>query len=279
MFKGRVDRLISLLVIVGAVALIVLHGIWPSTFLVDFVTIILLVVILLSPYAPLVRRIKFGGFEAEIGKDQVEKLEKQAKPTTGEPKGLTGTKASRKEHQLSELAESEPLSAIADLGSDIEWKLHQILELSPLPEEDKGAGRRLTLRRLSAFLNRNRIVDDRLESALLTFADIRNKAAHGSSIDVGDAARVVASGLSLLRELDTVAYQFLIPQEVLTISHQEEQESREARYKVTTIVPYVPQPERRTYMMNMEQLDTFLEGYEEYGEYVISIERLQKEHS
>lgn len=277
MFSDRLSRL-SLYVVIGAAAiLVVVHGLSPDSFRVDYVTVLLLVIILFAPFAPLVRRIKLGEFEAEIDKAEVDALVQQAKPAQEETVELTSKKISRKEEEhLIELAESEPASALADLGTNIEWKLHALLELSHLPERKKEAGRGLTLRQLSQYLNKNGLIDNRLKGALASFASIRNRTAHGSRIAASDAARVVESGLLILRELDVLAYQLLTPRDVRKISPEEERESRSALYKIATIVPYVRQPEKRFYVMNLDQLDAFLEGYGEYAEYVVSIERLEE---
>ena len=156
----------------------------------------------------------------------------------------------------------------------MEWKLHQLLELSPLPEKEKGKGRRLTLNKLSDLLQKHKVIDSRIRDSIRLFVDIRNKAMHGAHIKSTDAAKVIVSGLAVLRDVETSIYQFLTPSEVKPITHQEVQEAGEARYRVTTIVPYLDKPERRIYIMDMNELDSFLEGYEEYAEYVISIERI-----
>ena len=51
-----------------------------------------------------------------------------------------------------------------------------------------------------------------------------------------------------------------------------------AQYKLTTIVPYVKNPEERIYILNQMELDAFLEGYNETAEFIINLERLD-DHS
>ena len=58
------------------------------------------------------------------------------------------------------------------------------------------------------------------------------------------------------------------------IAPEEEELFRNALYKVITIVPYVENPEKRIYTLNQDQLDEFLEAYNEYAEYLISIEKI-----
>jgi hypothetical protein len=52
----------------------------------------------------------------------------------------------------------------------------------------------------------------------------------------------------------------------------EQRVQRDARYRVTTVVPLVTHPTRNMYMVNQEALDSFLEGYDEYAEFLVAVE-------
>lgn len=55
------------------------------------------------------------------------------------------------------------------------------------------------------------------------------------------------------------------------ISSQRVKALNNAEYLVKTIVPLVENPLKKTYLLNQEELNNFLEGYSEYGEFIISI--------
>lgn len=269
-------RLVSSKIYYAAVAILilavlVLHMLRPEL-RIDWVTLVLLAMIILLPIVPYIRQIRFRGVELDIG--EIEKFEGLATSATRATEPLKKLKDVSSEEHLTELAQSEPALAIADLGFDMEWKLHQLLELSPLPEKQKRKGRRLTLNKLSDLLQKHKVIDSRIRDSIRLFVDIRNKAMHGAHIKSTDAARVIVSGLAVVRDVEASIYQILTPSEVKTITNQEEEEARTAQYRVTTIAPYVDRPEMRVYVMNMDELDSFLEGYEEYAEYVVSVEKI-----
>ena len=62
--------------------------------------------------------------------------------------------------------------------------------------------------------------------------------------------------------------------EIEKITSEEEELFRNALYKVITVVPYVKNPEKRVYTLDQDQLDEFMDGYCEYAEYLISIEKI-----
>jgi hypothetical protein len=47
-----------------------------------------------------------------------------------------------------------------------------------------------------------------------------------------------------------------------------------SRYRLTTVIAYVDNPQRLTYVLSHEELEEFLDGYSEFGEFVVGIERL-----
>ena len=48
-------------------------------------------------------------------------------------------------------------------------------------------------------------------------------------------------------------------------------EYRNAQYRLTTLVPLVDKPLKNVYIVDQEELDEFLEGYNEYAEFVVEL--------
>lgn len=44
---------------------------------------------------------------------------------------------------------------------------------------------------------------------------------------------------------------------------------------LTTVVPYVDNPEQRVYVLNQDELDAFLEGYSEFAEFMVRLEKVE----
>ena len=59
------------------------------------------------------------------------------------------------------------------------------------------------------------------------------------------------------------------------ISKEELKDYEDAKYEVTTVIPYVKNPVKVVNIFNQEELDDYLTGYEEYGEFIVKVERLK----
>ena len=64
------------------------------------------------------------------------------------------------------------------------------------------------------------------------------------------------------------------PIESRVITQEEVQDYMAARYRVTTVVPLVDRPTLNTYFLDQHELYSFLEGYEEYAEFLVAIEKV-----
>ena len=61
-------------VLTGALALLVVHSIGVTAVIVDNTSLVLLLIILASPFIAAIRKIKIGEFEAEIQPDEVKRV-------------------------------------------------------------------------------------------------------------------------------------------------------------------------------------------------------------
>jgi len=48
-----------------------------------------------------------------------------------------------------------------------------------------------------------------------------------------------------------------------------------SRYRVTTIIPFKENPIMNIYLLTKEELNDFLEGYDQYAEFLISVEQAE----
>jgi hypothetical protein len=48
-----------------------------------------------------------------------------------------------------------------------------------------------------------------------------------------------------------------------------------SRYRVTTIIPFKENPIMNIYLLTKEELNDFLEGYDRYAEFLISVEQAE----
>jgi len=48
-----------------------------------------------------------------------------------------------------------------------------------------------------------------------------------------------------------------------------------SKYRVTTIIPFKESPVMNIYLFTREEFDNFLEGYDQYSEFVVSVEQIE----
>ena len=121
------------------------------------------------------------------------------------------------------------------------------------------------------------ILEPPFGASLLDVIGICNRAIHGEDIRDVDAQQIARSGVELLEALDRIVRTFAVTHPVNTtvISGEERDSFDNARFRLTTIVPLVENPERREYVLSQSELDDFFDDYSEFAEFVIRVEQVE----
>ena len=254
-----------------ALVFLFLHLFWPARFGIDSTSVALLALILAVPYLQLIRRVRFGEFEAEIEPQEVAAIQEKARKAqdhqqpTDRPQRVLMAYGG-----VVDLLERDPVLALASLRIYLESALRRAAEWHKFPRSQTSSALRLATQ-----LAELSIIDKDTLSALDGVLRVANRAIHGAEISREDASRVIDSGLLLLRDLDSLAT--VEPVRVEQAEPAEEKSWSGAMYEVTTVVPYVDKPEKRVYHVTQSQLDQFLVGYDEYAEYLIALRAMEEE--
>jgi len=48
-----------------------------------------------------------------------------------------------------------------------------------------------------------------------------------------------------------------------------------SKYRVTTIIPFKQNPVMNVYLFTKDELNSFLEGYDQYAEFIVSVEQAE----
>lgn len=235
---------------------------------VDNTTILLMVLVLLTPFASHIKKIKFGDFEAEINQE-IKKAEQQAKEikSEGEVKDQIIKKNSLIE-ELEELSAKDPVLALAKLRIEIEKKLKRLYTF----KETALSG----IKMMTQVLAGTGVISNKLRRLILDVTSILNRVVHGEDIlTEANIDKVLNIGSEILDELDHILFQkFIAPASKKIINKKELNEYMDAVYEVTTVVPLVDKPQVNKRVLNQEQLYEFLEGYEEYAEFLVDIKKI-----
>jgi len=236
---------------------------------VDAVTLILLGILCLIPFADFIRKIKLGEFEAEIGRDEVART--QAKVAVELPP-LAEADGSVSEERIRKLLREDPRLALAKVRIELEEALRRLYAAAGGSAPDS---RRTSLSRMVESLARQEVLSESIAAAVREVVALANRAVHGERVEFGAAEELALLGIQLVREIQHVILErTLDPIQSSVITPEEVNLYEAARYRVTTIVPLVDGPKRNTYIFDQSALDDFLGGYEEYAEFIVAIEKV-----
>jgi len=254
--------------------LLIVHTLGLSAITVDTTSLVLLGIILLCPWLAALKRIKIGEFEAEIDSAEVKRLTTDVNKALPELEG--GTAVPPRERPIidaaRQLAVTDPVLSLAKLRIELERilrRLHGSVSQTPSP---KNPSLSWIIRDLTA----REMVPSELAASIRDVLSICNRAIHGEEIRPQDAVSVVDSVGELLDALDTLAREYAAthPLKREDISLSDVEGYQHSRYRLTTIIPYVENPQKLTYVLTHDELEEFFDGYEEFAEFVVSIERI-----
>lgn len=251
-------------------ALLVLHTFFENGIKIDTTTVLLLLLGLLIPYFPQIRKIKYGDFEAEIShaevKDATKKVDEISQNKDKDPLKQSEIDA------LKKVAETDLQLALAKARIEIEKKLRLLAEIY-LPKEKTHA----SLRELLIVLRENKIIDQQLADALGSIIPIANRAVHGEVIAEGDAHRLIEAAGKVLDELNFVVIEHALgSMRSQKITKKDVKEYRNGQYKLTTIYSTDKRAEKRVYLLNQVELEALLTSYDEIGEFVVGLVKVDK---
>ncbi len=251
------------------VLILFLHLFKAPFVLIDNTTILLMILVLLTPFASHIRKIKWGDFEAELNQE-IKKVEMQAKEIKTE-KGdqEIAMKKGTVSDELRDLAIKDPVLAFAKLRIEIETKLKKLYTF----KETTPSG----IKMMTQVLAGTGAISNKLRNLILDTTSILNRVVHGEDISTeANIDRVIDVGAKILDELDYIFFKkFIEPASKKIISKKELEEYMDAVYEVTSVVPLVEKPYMNTRVLNQEQLYEFLEGYDEYAEFLVEIRKLK----
>jgi hypothetical protein len=198
----------------------------------------------LIPFADLIRKIKFGEFEAEIGRDEVAKA--QAKVAVELPSSPDISTLASEERVLNLLRE-DPRLALAKVRIELEEALKRLYSTTAESEPD---WRRMSLGRVVDTLVSRDVLSGSIAGALRDVIALANRAVHGERVEPGAAEELAILGARLVQEIQQVTQERLLrPMERTVITPEEVDRYQAARYRVTTVILLVENPTKNTYIL------------------------------
>lgn len=282
---------ISWIVFIIALSLLISHVVGWEQITVDNTTLMLLALLLISPFIEQVIELKMGGFGIRIAPREVKKVKSEVDKSlgTGDVREPSTPEARSVGEGLLDLLDRDPVLALAKLRIELEQALTRLhLLAAPTVTQRRRAGRRQIdriwteqrrhagLSRLVSDLVRSDILPEQLSGSLQEVISLCNRAVHGEYVSPADAMSIIDVGIRILEKIDSILEEFIVkPMETQALSPADVSAYRGAKYQVITVIPLVENPVRNVRILDQEGLDVFLEGYDEYGEFLISIEKIE----
>lgn len=255
----------------SAFILLIVHSFKIANLNVDSTSILLLAVILVSPFVAAVKKIKFGDFEAEIDIEEIRKIKSEAEKSLIESQEEAEDRPEiyATSDAIKTLAESDPIIALAKIRIELEKVLGRIARFNSV----KVSG--FALGALVNKLTNQEIVSHDLGKTLREVIAICNRAMHGESISEEGAQTIVDVGVELLEELywlaQSQASSASIVKEEIISPEESHDYYHNKKYRLTSITPYVENPKKVVRELTQEQLDEVLENYQEYAEFIVEL--------
>lgn len=255
-----------------ALLLLVAHTFQMTTLAVDSTSILLLAVMLVSPFVAAIKKIKFGEFEAEIDPKEVKRIKDQTNAIldlkASPPESIPEIR--RTVEDIRQLVDSDSVLALAKLRIELEKVLRRVASVTAnQTQSDRPTSLGLMVQQL---VNQELIIPD-MAKALREVIAICNRAVHGETITESDARVIIELGTDLLEGLYWQVKNLLsgriVSEEV--IDPLEVERYHKKRYRLTTVIPLVDGPKRVVREVTQEQLEEYLEGYYEFAEFVVDL--------
>lgn len=248
--------------------ILLLHIFRAPFVLIDNTTILLMALVLITPFASHIKKIKWGDFEAELDQD-IQKLQEQAQEIDVkevEPEVSLRTEVIAKE--LRELAQKDKVLALAKLRIEIEMRLKKLFTF----KENSSAG----IRTMTQTLAATGVISNKLRNLISDITSILNRVVHGEDIPTeANIDKVLEVGIEIINELDYIFFDKIIkPSTKKVLSKKNLEEYMDAVYEVVSVVPLVEKPYINKRVLNQEQMEEFLEGYDEYAEFLVEIKKI-----
>lgn len=179
-------------------ALVVIAIIKPSWVTITWQVVALIVLLLGTPYVPLIKRISYGDWEAELA-TLVETAEETVEgPEVSEEDSDVESRVSNLEEMLLRQLEEDPKVALAKLRMELEDVLREFALSRGFDHEREY----IRFHEVLEFLRGNTEVMDRdLYGDIRKVREVANEAIHGGEISRSTARRIIQVGLRVLERI------------------------------------------------------------------------------
>ena len=186
-------------------AMVLVHGLWPEAFIVDKLSMLLLMLLAIPLIAPFMKKAKWFGAEFEF-KDQIEQVKKLVEKSEAHAKEQYGPRLASKSRfetfstsSAQRLVAEDPNLALAALRIDMERVLSRAAEVLVVAT----TARSITISESTRLLLDHELISEEQSEAIRTITQICNKAVHGAAVTAAEATEILALANRLNKSFPT----------------------------------------------------------------------------
>lgn len=254
-----------------AVIVFILHLFKAKFVRTDWITVALLVVIAFIPYISRMKTFSVGDVTMEL-RPEIEEAQSEIEESI--PEGEDADSQRRTEQiyeEIISLADESVEAALIELRTEIESILRRILATQGIrPDGPQGAIQMFHL------LEEEDTFEQDISESIQDVISLCNKAVHGFEVDKEDAVDIIELGFRVLDFLYSHYYEHAIsPVKTTETSKEEVDDFRNSLYRLVTVVPTIREPRINERIVSQEALNDFLNGYNEFAEFIVEVERVE----
>jgi hypothetical protein len=203
----KLEDIYYIFVVILTLTFLVIHSfpIIPIDIVVDNTTIYFIVILLILPLIPRLKKIKWKDIEAEISSDEIKKVKmavEKIEPKYPLPfdkrtvKGYDETEAKNLALYLTELVESDKILAVSTLRAELERVIRCIfIEINKIKKDNFAS---IGVFGMISFIQDNTSISKEVIENTYNIMSTCNKVLHGEKIKHKDAFSLVDSGNKIL---------------------------------------------------------------------------------
>lgn len=179
-------------------SIVIADLICPSQIIITWQLVTLVALMIVTPYIPLIKKISYGDWEAELD-TLVQEAEKTVKsPQSTDQRSDVNQRIENLEEMLIRQIEDDPKVGLAKLRIEIDDVLRKFAATRGLFTGEKGKNFSAILHFLK---NNTEVMDSALYSDIDQVRTVATKAIHGEEVNKSTAERIIKVGLRVLERI------------------------------------------------------------------------------
>lgn len=250
-------------------ALLVIHSFSLMKVTIDNYTILLLVIVVVAPYLNNIKKLRYNGFEAEINNTDIDKVKNEIKDTDNmRSEGITMNREFSKNKDYIMPKSHDTILALANIRMEMEKYIIKLYKFETNKDNQSFMS-------MIDELSKMEVLPFHIVGPLKEIVILCNRALHGEKINTKIGNELIEIGMKILCFLkNSLSRRYDGSVNTIDVDYEVIEQHMRISYKVISMVPCHNKPRKNIRILTHKELNEFLDDYNEYSEFVVSIQIL-----